>query len=39
LPPVDASALGFTIGHDYPAPVVDHAVQRDKALAMYKAIR
>ena len=39
LPPVDASALGFAIGRDYPAPVVDHAIQRDKALAMYKAIR
>ena len=24
------------IGRDYPAPVVDHAAQREKALALYK---
>ena len=27
------------IGHDYPAPIVDHATQRVKALAMYKLVR
>ncbi len=39
LPPIDATAKNFLIGRDYPQPIVDHAVQRDKALAMYKAIR
>ena len=28
---------GCVIGKDYPAPIVDHAVQREKALALYKA--
>ncbi len=39
LPPLEAQARNFVIGRDYPAPVVDHAVQRDKALAMFKAAR
>jgi deoxyribodipyrimidine photo-lyase len=30
-------ALGLTIGEQYPAPVVDHAVQRERALALYKS--
>jgi deoxyribodipyrimidine photo-lyase len=36
---MDAAAqkeAGCTIGRDYPAPVVDHSVQRGKALALYK---
>ncbi len=32
----DQEAAGCVIGRDYPAPVVDHAVQRLKALALYK---
>lgn len=28
--------VGVIIGQDYPAPVVDHAVQRQRALEMYK---
>lgn len=28
---------GCVIGKDYPWPIVDHAVQREKALALYKA--
>jgi deoxyribodipyrimidine photo-lyase len=28
--------IGVVIGRDYPAPVVDHAVMREKALALYK---
>jgi deoxyribodipyrimidine photo-lyase len=27
------------IGRDYPSPIVDHAKQRDRALAMYKSAR
>ena len=36
LPPIDQQAAGCVIGRDYPAPVVDHAAQRVKALALYK---
>ena len=39
---MDASqqrAAGCVIGRDYPAPVVDHAVQREKALALYGRAR
>jgi len=39
LPPVEQQARGSVIGADYPAPVVDHAVQRGRALAMYKAAK
>lgn len=39
MPPIDAAAQNFVMGRDYPKPVVDHAVQREKALAMFKAIR
>ena len=35
----DQKACGCVIGRDYPAPVVDHAAQRLKALAIFKAIR
>ena len=39
LSPVEQSACGCVIGRDYPAPVVDHAVQRERALALYKKAR
>ena len=39
MPPAVQQSLGVTIGKDYPAPVVDHAVQREKALALYKAVK
>jgi deoxyribodipyrimidine photo-lyase len=39
MPPIEQQSLGFAIGRDYPAPIVDHAVQRDRALAMYKAVK
>ena len=39
LPPIDAAAKNFVIGRDYPWPIVEHSVQRDKALAMFKAAR
>lgn len=38
-PPLEQQAIGIIIGRDYPRPVVDHATQRDKALAMYKTVR
>jgi deoxyribodipyrimidine photo-lyase len=39
MPPPEQQARGVLIGRDYPAPVVDHAVQRDLALAMYEAVK
>jgi deoxyribodipyrimidine photo-lyase len=39
MSPVDQSACGCVIGRDYPAPVVDHAVQRERALALYRKAR
>lgn len=39
LSPVDQAAIGCVIGRDYPAPVVDHAIQRERALALYKKAR
>jgi deoxyribodipyrimidine photo-lyase len=35
LPLPDQEACGCVIGRDYPPPVVDHATQRTKALALY----
>ncbi|NJM07578.1 deoxyribodipyrimidine photo-lyase, partial [Candidatus Gracilibacteria bacterium] len=31
--------VGVQIGVVYPAPVVDHKIQRERALALYKAVR
>lgn len=39
LPPPEQQARGIAIGKDYPGPVVDHAVQREKALALYKSVK
>ncbi len=39
LSPAEQSACDCVIGRDYPAPVVDHAVQRERALALYKKAR
>ena len=39
LPPLEQQARGCVIGRDYPTPVVDHAVQREKALALYKTVK
>ncbi len=30
-----ALPAGFALGRDYPAPIVDHAAQRERALALY----
>jgi deoxyribodipyrimidine photo-lyase len=35
----EQQACGCVIGRDYPAPVVDHAMQREKALSLYKAVK
>lgn len=39
LSPADQRACSFRLGRDYPAPVVDHATQRQKALEMYRTAR
>lgn len=36
LPPQEQKRLGLLIGRDYPQPVVDHAVAREKTLALFK---
>jgi deoxyribodipyrimidine photo-lyase len=37
LPPSEQSRLGVIIGQTYPAPIVEHAAQRQRALALFKA--
>jgi deoxyribodipyrimidine photo-lyase len=39
MPALEQQMAGCVIGRDYPLPVVDHAVQRARALEMYKAVR
>ena len=39
MPPQELQSHRVVIGQDYPAPIVDHAVQREKALALYKAVK
>lgn len=39
MSPAEQAACGCVIGRDYPAPVVDHAEQRERALALYKKAR
>jgi deoxyribodipyrimidine photo-lyase len=36
-PPAMLQAKGVVVGRDYPAPIVDHAVAREQALALYRA--
>jgi deoxyribodipyrimidine photo-lyase len=36
LSPIEQEAAGCVIGRDYPAPIVDHATQRVRALALYR---
>jgi deoxyribodipyrimidine photo-lyase len=37
--PLTQEAVGCIIGRDYPAPIVDHAEQREKALALFASAR
>jgi deoxyribodipyrimidine photo-lyase len=39
MPEDVARRTGITIGKDYPTPIVDHAIQRVRALAMYGKAR
>jgi deoxyribodipyrimidine photo-lyase len=38
LPPLEAEALDFRLGRDYPAPIVDHFEARARALAAYAPV-
>ena len=38
-PPLLLAAGGVTLGESYPAPLVEHAEQRERALAMYREVR
>lgn len=37
MPDHVADKIGFTLGKDYPKPIVDHAEQRERALALYRS--
>jgi deoxyribodipyrimidine photo-lyase len=39
LGPLSQEAVGCVIGRDYPAPIVDHTEQREKALALFSTVR
>lgn len=39
LGPIELAAAGVTIGDTYPERIIDHAVARDRALAVYGAAR
>ena len=36
LPPAEQARIGVRIGRDYPAPIVDHAVARARALDLFR---
>jgi len=36
LPAAEAARLGFTLGTTYPAPIVDHAERRQRAIEMFQ---
>lgn len=38
LPAAEQTRLGVVLGRDYPLPLVDHAVQRAQALALFKSV-
>ena len=37
-PVAQQAAAGCVIGRDYPAPIVDHGQERERALARYRAV-
>ena len=39
MPADEQRRAGVVVGRDYPAPIVDHAIQRERALAIYRAAR
>jgi deoxyribodipyrimidine photo-lyase len=39
LSPLEQQAAGCVIGREYPAPIVDHAMARERALDLFKTVR
>jgi deoxyribodipyrimidine photo-lyase len=39
MPPLQQQAAGVIIGKNYPAPVVDHAIAREKTLALFSLVK
>jgi len=39
MPDAEATRIGFVLGKTYPAPVVDHAERRARAIAMFEKLR
>lgn len=39
MTPLDQATYGCSLGEDYPLPIVDHYVQREKAKAMFEALK
>lgn len=39
MTPLEQSQYGCMLGEDYPLPIVDHSVQREKARAMFEHVR
>jgi deoxyribodipyrimidine photo-lyase len=39
MPPAEQEAYGCVIGRDYPEPIVDHARERERAIARYREAR
>jgi deoxyribodipyrimidine photo-lyase len=38
MPDAEQEAMGCVIGRDYPAPIVEHARERERAMARYRAV-
>jgi deoxyribodipyrimidine photo-lyase len=38
MSPEEQQAAGCVIGRDYPAPIVDHKRERERAMEAYRAI-
>jgi deoxyribodipyrimidine photo-lyase len=38
IPAMRQTMLALKIGESYPEPIVNHAIQREKALSLYKAV-
>ena len=38
MPPLEQTLSGCVLGRDYPLPIVDHAVQRQAALALFQQV-
>jgi hypothetical protein len=39
MPQLDADAIGFKLDREYPAPIVDHKLARERARAAFKQLR